>query len=252
MVNYKTKDDTNISCNVKKACRCPPPPHPPPKKIIWNATFNVAYMIKPRQSTIDQNEMYVNAIQGTFFQVFRVFYVMRKFLSRKGGGFSANNLDVWARLQMSPVLRSRSSVKVHFRRISCLLEVFWIIGRSLPNVNRQCMYIFHVCFTTNLCLFVCFLFCQILRQIALRLRWNGLFPLAFDCYHLKLDDETNKTRNVPHSCMLGIFPNKVVIKNKRKRKCPTEWNLNLSAIGVWKRGLFVFTCVWCGCLFLRP
>ena len=27
-------------------------------------------MIKPRQSTIDQNEMYVNAIQGTFFQVF--------------------------------------------------------------------------------------------------------------------------------------------------------------------------------------
>ena len=26
MVNYKTNDDTNISCNVKKACRCPPPP----------------------------------------------------------------------------------------------------------------------------------------------------------------------------------------------------------------------------------
>ena len=26
MVNYKTNDDTNISCNVKKACRCAPPP----------------------------------------------------------------------------------------------------------------------------------------------------------------------------------------------------------------------------------
>ena len=30
MVNYKTNHDTNISCNVKKACRCPP--LPPPKK----------------------------------------------------------------------------------------------------------------------------------------------------------------------------------------------------------------------------
>ena len=28
MVNYKTNDDTNVSCNVKKACRCPPPPLP--------------------------------------------------------------------------------------------------------------------------------------------------------------------------------------------------------------------------------
>lgn len=203
--------------------------------------------------------MYVNAIQGTFFQVFlcllrneEVFIPERGWVFCQQFSFEFNNLDVSARLQMSPVLRSRSSVKVHFRRISCLLEVFWIIGRSLPNVNRQCMYIFHVCFTTNLCLFVCFLFCQILRQIALGPRRNVLFPLAFDCCQLKLDDETNKTRNVPHSCMLGIFPNKVVIKNKRKRKCPTEWNLNLSAIGVWKRGLFVFTCVWCGCLFLRP
>ena len=117
MVNYKTNDDTNISCNVKKACRCPPP-HPPPKKIIWNATFNVAYMIKPRQSTIDQNEMYVNAIQGTFFQVFlcllrneEVFIPERGWVFCQQFSFEFNNLDVWARLQMSPVLRSRSSVK---------------------------------------------------------------------------------------------------------------------------------------------
>ena len=31
MVNYKTNDDTNISCNVKKACRCPPRTPPPQK-----------------------------------------------------------------------------------------------------------------------------------------------------------------------------------------------------------------------------
>ena len=31
MVNYKTNDDTNVSCNVKKACRCPPAPPPPNK-----------------------------------------------------------------------------------------------------------------------------------------------------------------------------------------------------------------------------
>lgn len=103
-------------------------------------------MIKPRRSTIDQNEMYVNAIQVTFFQVFlcllgneEVFIPERGWVFCQQFSFEFNNLDVWARLQMSPVLRSRSSVKVHFRRISCLLEVFWIIGRSLPKVNRHCM-----------------------------------------------------------------------------------------------------------------
>ena len=110
MVNYKTNDDTNISCNVKKACRCPQikrtagPPPPPPnkkKKKIWNATFNVAYMIKPRQSTIDQNEMYVNAIQGTFFQVFlcllpneEVFIPERGWVFCQQFSFEFNNLDV--------------------------------------------------------------------------------------------------------------------------------------------------------------
>ena len=103
MVNYKTNDDTNISCNVKKACRCPPPPpnNNNNKKKIWNATFNVAYMIKPRQSTIDQNEMYVNAIQGTFFQVFlcllrneEVFIPERGWVFCQQFSFEFNNLDV--------------------------------------------------------------------------------------------------------------------------------------------------------------
>ena len=69
------------------------PPPPPPnnnnnKKKIWNATFNVAYMIKPRQSTIDQNEMYVNAIQGTFFQVFLCLLRYKEvFIRERGVGF---------------------------------------------------------------------------------------------------------------------------------------------------------------------
>ena len=31
MVNYKTNDDTNVSCNVKKAGRYPPRPPPLPQ-----------------------------------------------------------------------------------------------------------------------------------------------------------------------------------------------------------------------------
>ena len=103
---------------LKRHADASPAPPPPQKKIIWNATFNVAYMIKPRQSTIDQNEMYVNAIQGTFFQVFlcllrneEVFIPERGWVFCQQFSFEFNNLDVWARLQMSPVLRSRSSVK---------------------------------------------------------------------------------------------------------------------------------------------
>ena len=71
------------------------------KKKIWNATFNVAYMIKPRQSTIDQNEMYVNVIQGTFFQVFLcllrnedVFIPERGWVFCQQFSFEFNNLDV--------------------------------------------------------------------------------------------------------------------------------------------------------------
>ena len=103
---------------LKRHADASPAPPPPKKKKIWNATFNVAYMIKPRQSTIDQNEMYVNAIQGTFFQVFlcllrneEVFIPERGWVFCQQFSFEFNNLDVWARLQMSPVLRSRSSVK---------------------------------------------------------------------------------------------------------------------------------------------
>lgn len=51
---------------------------------------------------------------------------------------------------------------------------------------------------------------------------NVLFPLAFDCCQLKLDDETNRNHNVPHSCMLGIFPNKVVKPRRRGKARPNE------------------------------
>ena len=45
-------------------------------------------MIKPRQSTIDQNEMYVNAIQGTFFQVFLCLLRYKEvFIRERGVGF---------------------------------------------------------------------------------------------------------------------------------------------------------------------
>lgn len=170
--------------------------------------------------------MYVNAIQGTFFQLkfFCVSYVMRKFLSRKGGGFSASSLVLNSTISTCELdcKCRRSCVAVALSR--CTFAEFHVFQRFFESlvghyqklIVTVCKLlstksnIFHVCFTTNLCLFVCFLFCEILRQIALGLRRNGLFPLAFDCYHLKLDDETNKTRNVPHSCMLGIFPNKVV------------------------------------------
>ena len=100
---------------------------------------------------------------------FCVFYVMRKFLSRKGGGFSASSL----------VLNSTIS--------TCELDC---------KCHRSCVAVALSSFKT-----------------------------------LKV--------HFPHSCMLGIFPNKVVIKNKSKRKCPTEWNLNLSAYHM-ERGTFRF------------
>ena len=86
---------------LKRNAFAPPPPQQKKKKKIWNATFNVAYMIKPRQSTIDQNEMYVNAIQGTFFQVFlcplrneEVFIPERGWVFCQQFSFEFNNLDV--------------------------------------------------------------------------------------------------------------------------------------------------------------
>ena len=155
---------------------------------------------------------------------FCVFYVMRKFLSRKGGGFSASSLvlnstistcelDCKCRRSCVAVALSRctfAEFHVFQRFFESLVGHYQTLIVSVCKLLSTKWNIFHVCFTRNLCLFVCFLFCEILRQIALGLRRNVLFPLAFDCCQLKLDDETNKNHNVRHSCMLGIFPNKVV------------------------------------------
>lgn len=73
-------------------------------------------------------------------------------------------------------------------------------------------------------------------------RRNVLYPLAFDCCHFKLDDETNKNHNVPHSCMLGIFPNKVV---KRRRSGNVRPNETLTwALLPYGKGNFSFLLVF--------
>lgn len=105
MVNYKTNDDTNGSCNVKKANN-----PPPPKK---NKLNNLKCDFQP--GLHDKTPS--------------------KFLSRKGGGFSTSSLVLNSTIStceleckcrrscIAVALSSFKTLKVHFCRISCLLEI---------------------------------------------------------------------------------------------------------------------------------